>query len=131
MKIIFQFLFATFLFANGFRSANKIGTAVNVSPTRIRQWADTPLWTLALRCWGHRGTIQLNNHSRYRHRKNAGNVKALHNRRLNRQKDAMIKSKGKRKSGSLDLAEVLWKDSLFGTGEIANRFLRDEGEHND
>ena len=124
--ILFKFLFATFLFKNGFRSANKIGTAVNISPTIIFLWAETPLWTLALRCWGHTGNTRLNNTQRYRHRKNAGNIKALHKRRLNRAKDAMVK--GFHSSKSLKSAQGLWGDLFSGNGESVARFLRDDAE---
>lgn len=124
--LIFQFIFATFLFSNGFRSANKIGQAVNVSPTRILQWSDTPIWTHALRLWGHKGTIRLNHFDRYQHRKNAGNVKALHERRMNRAKDTLVK--GFHSSRSLKSADGLWSDLFSGNGKAVTRFLRDDAE---
>ena len=139
--ILFQFIFATFLFSNGFRSANKIGQAVNISSTRILQWSDTPIWTLALRCWGLRdGTKRLKGFLDYRHRKNAGNVRALHKRRLNRAKHKLVQHTHQHKSQrignpdespSLKFAEKLWVDMYAGNGDFAKKVLRAPAEVTD
>lgn len=127
--ILFKFLFATFLFKNGFRSANKIGQAVNVSPPRLFQWSETPLWRLALRLWGHSGTIKLKNFARYRQRQNAGNIKALHIKRMNRAKEALLnKNAQQHKSKSLKLAEKLWVDVFSGDGAFAEKILNSPAE---
>ena len=124
--LIFQFIFATFLFSNGFRSANKIGQAVNVSPTRVLCWSFSPQWRICIRLWGHRGATKLNNMQRFVHRQNAGNIKALHNRRLNRAKDAMVK--GFHSSKSLKSADGLWSNLFSGNGKAVARFIRDDAE---
>ena len=109
MKTIFQFFFATYLFSKGFRKARVISEALHIHPISICIWCKSPLWRVATRFWGYRGTDKVTQTAQWEKKQLA----KLREERLEKQKDVARRLAGEN-GNDLRRAERLWTDLFSG-----------------
>ena len=112
MKTILQILFATYLFAKGFRKVSAISNTLHIHPGFICKWAKTPFWRLALRFWGHKGNPVPTGVGKWEKRYLA----KLQNERLAKLKSELLRQNGVLPN-DLNAAENKWRKMLL-KGEI-------------
>lgn len=112
MKTIFQILFATYLFAKGFRKVSAIANALRIHPGYICKWAKKPFWRLALRFGGYKGNPVPTGASKWERRYLA----KLQQERLDNLKSELSRQNGTL-SNDLNAAESKWRKMIF-KGEL-------------